>query len=102
MCSAYVYSQEYTFKKIGADNYSFDMNGKIIIKDNLITIVSDSHNASEYPVKKDLENDTLKKFTSSLEDLKANFILNSKQKTFVYQFKDTATDKETKMTYLLD
>ncbi len=99
LCS---FSQEYNFKKVGAENYSFDMAGKIVIKDSLITIESDSHKASRYPVIKNIENDTLKKFTSKLEGLNANFTLNTKQKTFVYEFKSMQSKEDTKMTYYLD
>ena len=102
LCTGYTFSQEYSFKKIGADNYSFDMKGKVIFNDTLITIVSESHKASKYPVKKELANDTLKKYTSNLNGLDANFILNTKQKTFIYEFKDAESKTISKMTYLLD
>jgi len=103
LCAGNSFAQEYSFKKIGADNYSFDMKGKIVVQDTLITIESESHNPSIYPVKKEFENDTLKKFISSFKALDANFILNTKQKTFVYEFKSPESEEQnSKLTYLLD
>jgi len=99
--SSYTFAQEYAFQKIGSDNYTFEMKGKIMVQDSLITIASNNQTPSKYPVKKQYENDTVQKFVSSLKALNANFTLNTKQNKFIYEFKDLTTDKKTKMIYYI-